>query len=117
MDLNAWKAQLRKRAAKLAVLALLHRDEMYGVQLLERLQAEGGLEISDGSIYPLLRRLQKDGKFRGRWVEEEEATHPRRYYSLTNAGRQMLLAMRAEWTAFEASMRRLLREEPVRATR
>lgn len=117
MDLNAWKAQLRKGAAELAVLAVLSREDTYGVLLFEKLQATGGFDLSEGSIYPLLRRLQKDGKIRGRWVEDDDATHPRRYYSLTRAGRQTLTEMIAEWTAFEASMRQILREEAVRAGR
>jgi hypothetical protein len=78
MDLNAWKAQLRKGAAELAALAILERKESYGLELLERIQGTGGLALSDGSIYPLLNRLQKDGKIRGRWVEDPDATHPRK---------------------------------------
>jgi PadR family transcriptional regulator PadR len=111
MELNAWRAQLRKGAAELAVLATLHRKESYGLELLERIQGAGGLALSEGSIYPLLSRLQKDGKIRGRWVEDPEAVHPRKYYSLTNDGRQLLAEMLTEWTVFEEAMRQVLGEE------
>ena len=111
MELSAWKAQLRKGAAELAVLAALHRSESYGVQLLERIHAAGGLDLSEGSIYPLLNRLQKDGKIRGRGVEEPEAVHPRKYYGLTDEGRALLAEMLAEWAQFEAGMRQILGEE------
>jgi PadR family transcriptional regulator PadR len=113
MDLNAWKAQLRKGAAELAALVILERKESYGLELLERIQGTGGLALSDGSIYPLLNRLQKDGKIRGRWVEDPEATHPRKYYTLTDEGRELLAEMLAEWARFEAGMRQILGEEEV----
>ena len=108
MELNAWKAQLRKGAAELAVLATLDRSETYGLDLLERIHAAGGLELSEGSIYPLLNRLQKEGKILGRWVEDPNAVHPRKYYGLTDDGRAMLAEMLAEWTQFEAGMRQIL---------
>ncbi len=108
MDLNAWKAQLRKGAAELAVLAVLDRTETYGLDLLERIHAAGGLDLSEGSIYPLLNRLQKEGKIRGRWVEDAEAAHPRKYYALTDEGRALLAGMLAEWGLFEAGMRQIL---------
>jgi PadR family transcriptional regulator, regulatory protein PadR len=111
MDLQAWKAQLRKGAAELAVLARLEQRESYGLELLEGLQATGTLELSEGSIYPLLNRLQKDGKIVGRWVDDRDAVHPRKYYRLTAAGRALLAEMLAEWAMFEAGMRLILGEE------
>lgn len=111
MELSAWKAQLRKGAAELAVLAALHRSESYGVQLLERIHAAGGLDLSEGSIYPLLNRLQKDGKIRGRWVEDADAAHPRKYYALTDEGRALLAEMLAEWARFAAGMNQIVDEE------
>jgi PadR family transcriptional regulator PadR len=111
MDLNAWKSQLRKGAAELAVLAALDRQESYGLELLERIHAAGGLDLSEGSIYPLLNRLQKEGKIRGRWVEDADAAHPRKYYGLTDDGRALLGEMLAEWAQFEAGMRHILAQE------
>jgi PadR family transcriptional regulator PadR len=116
VDLNAWKAQLRKGAAELAVLAALGHRESYGLELLERIHAAGGLELAEGSIYPLLNRLQKEGKIRGRWVEDDDATHPRKYYALTDDGRALLDDMVTEWTQFEAGMRHLLAQEAGRGT-
>lgn len=108
MELAAWRAQLRKGAAELAVLATLGRDEMYGLELLEHIRAAGGLDLAEGSIYPLLNRLQKEGKIRGRWVEDPDAAHPRKYYALTDEGRALLAEMTAEWVAFEAGMRQIV---------
>src|SRR3954468_10593018 len=114
MDLAAWKAQIRKGAAELAVLATLDRGECYGVELLEQIHGVGGLELSEGSIYPLLNRLQKEGKIRGRWVEDADAAHPRKYYQLTDEGRGLLAGMVAEWVQFESGMRQILAEEVAR---
>ena len=114
-DLAAWKAQLRKGAAELAVLATLERQETYGVDVLERIQMAGGLDLSGGSIYPLLNRLQQEGKIRGRWVDDPGASHPRKYYALTKAGRTVLSEMLLEWAQFEAGMRLILGEEESRA--
>ena len=116
MDLNAWKAQLRKGAAELAVLAVLDRRESYGLDLLDRVHDVGGLELAEGSIYPLLNRLQKEGKISGRWVEGD-AAHPRKYYRLTDDGRALLAEMLAEWTQFEGGMRQLLGTEVARESK
>lgn len=115
MDLATWRAQLRKGAAELAVLATLARGDTYGLELLEQIHAAGGLELAEGSIYPLLNRLQKEGKIRGRWVEDLDATHPRKYYGLTADGRALLAGMLAEWEQFEAGMRQLVSGEGLRA--
>lgn len=108
MELNAWRAQLRKGAAELAVLAEVGRRESYGVELLERIRVEAGLELAEGSIYPLLNRLQKEGKVTSRWVEDAGANHPRKYYSLTQSGAELLAQMLDEWHRFESGMRRVI---------
>jgi PadR family transcriptional regulator PadR len=115
MDLEAWKAQLRKGAAELAVLATLARGESYGVQLLESVNGAAGLELSEGSIYPLLNRLQKDGKIVGEWIEDSDSAHPRKYYSLTRDGRALLKEMLAAWHDFDHGMHEILKKEVTRA--
>jgi PadR family transcriptional regulator PadR len=103
-ELDAWRAQLRKGAAELAVLACLGEKERYGVEILERIHEAGGLDLSEGSIYPLLARLQKEGKIAGHWVVDPDAAHPRKYYALTAEGRSLLAEMLTEWESFAAAM-------------
>ena len=110
LNLASWGAQLRKGAVELAVLAILGHGESYGLALLDRLREAGGLDVSDGSIYPLLNRLQRDGKIAARWVEDVDASHPRKYYRLTADGSATLARMTEEWDRFESSMNRILRE-------
>lgn len=108
MDIERWKAQLRKGAAELAVLAVLDREESYGLAILDTVRGEGGLSISEGSIYPLLNRLEKAGKITARWVEDDDASHPRKYYALTEEGRTALNEMKAVWQLFQRDMSALL---------
>ena len=77
------------------VLGLLARREMYGYEIATTLaaqpQASGadtaeGIELAEGSVYPALRRLERDGLLNARWVEIGEGTPRRRYYVLTPAG-------------------------------
>lgn len=108
MDIERWKAQLRKGAAELAVLVVLDQEESYGLAILDTVRGEGGLAISEGSIYPLLNRLEKAGKITARWVEEEDASHPRKYYGLTDEGRAVLDEMKAAWHLFQRDMSTLI---------
>lgn len=110
MELDAWRSQLRKGAAELAVLAVLREGESYGIQLLETIRDQAGLELSEGSIYPLLKRLETEGKIASRWVDDADATHLRKYYSLTDEGIRILGLMRTEWHRFEKSMRAIVGE-------
>lgn len=111
MNLDAWKSQLRKGAAELAVLALLEARESYGLSILRALVERGGLEISEGTIYPLLNRLRRDGKIASRWVEEEGASHPRKYYFLTDDGRRLLGEMKVAWRELASNLDALVTGE------
>ena len=111
MEVERWKSQLWKGAAELAILALLERRESYGLQLLEEVRGREGLGLSDGTIYPLLNRLQKEGKISALWVEDPGANHPRKYYRLTGDGRALLQAMKSEWSAFRRSLTDLIEGE------
>jgi PadR family transcriptional regulator, regulatory protein PadR len=112
VDLERWKSQLWKGAAEMAILALLERRERYGVELLEAVRGREGLGLSDGTIYPLLNRLQKEAKVASRWVEAPGASHPRKYYALTGDGRALLQAMKTEWSAFRRNLTDLIEGEP-----
>jgi PadR family transcriptional regulator PadR len=111
VEVERWKSQLWKGAAELAILALLERRESYGLQLLEAVRGREGLGLSDGTIYPLLNRLQKEGRISALWVEDPGASHPRKYYRLTGEGRVLLQAMKSEWSTFRRSLTDLIEGE------
>jgi|SRR5581483_400104 len=103
---NAWKAQLKKGTLELAVLGLLSAKRHYGLELLERLN-ELDLEISDGSIYPLLSRLRAEKKVATEWIDEGVG-HAHKYYTLTPFGAQILQGMLAEWRKYTAALNRAI---------
>ena len=87
-----WETQMRKGWLELAILANLWEDKLYGLEIIRRLQAQSDLLLAEGTIYPILSRLKRDGLVDSNWVESESG-HPRKYYWLTAAGRRRAIAM------------------------
>jgi PadR family transcriptional regulator, regulatory protein PadR len=85
------------------VLALLELRPRFGLELVRGLAAADGLLTSDGTVYPLLGQLRDAGLVTSEW-RDEEGERARRYYSLTEAGRQSLTGFRADWTWFSAAV-------------
>jgi PadR family transcriptional regulator, regulatory protein PadR len=88
----------------LAVLAQL-QEEQYGYSVI-KLLAERGLEVDQGTLYPLLRRLETQGLLQSRWVLEE--ARPRRYYRISSEGETLLPRLREEWAKIVATVDPLL---------
>jgi len=101
-----WEAQLRKGCLDLAILAALWDKRLYGLEILKYLQEKAGLEIVEGTLYPILMRLKQEALLESTWVSE--AAHPRKYYWLTKAGRQRTLEMTETWEEFGQGISRLL---------
>jgi len=107
---NRWEAQLRKGALEMAALASLWQGRLYGLEIIRFLDSQSQLVLAEGTIYPILNRLKAEGLLSSEWVEAE-AGHPRKYYSLTDAGRDRLRQMAQAWSSFAGGLSRLL--EPV----
>jgi PadR family transcriptional regulator PadR len=105
-----WEAQLRKGCLEMAVLASLWNGRLYGLEILRVLERDSSLVLAEGTIYPILNRLRTEGLVLSEWVEAE-AGHPRKYYELTNIGRERAIRMAETWTQFSAGLGRLI--EPV----
>lgn len=108
MNLDSWKSQMRKGAAEFAVLSVLRDGELYGVELVSRLTGADSVGLSEGTVYPLLRRLQADGRLNARW-EVTDSAPPRKYYSLTKSGRDAADGMAVFWNEFAAQLNLLVR--------
>jgi len=106
-ETGKWETQLRKGGLGLAVLATLWPGRLYGLEMLRRLEADAGLSVPEGTIYPLLSRLKAEGLVTSEWVESD-AGHPRKYYALTELGRRRVRDMAAGWRAFANGLERLL---------
>jgi PadR family transcriptional regulator PadR len=96
---DALLAQMRKGTLQYCVLALLVDEERYGFDLVRALAETDGMVTSEGTIYPLLSRLRKDGLVETTW-QESTSGPPRRYYRLTKAGEAALTAFIVEWGRF-----------------
>jgi PadR family transcriptional regulator PadR len=96
---DALLAQMRKGTLQYCVLALLGDEERYGFDLVRALAETDGMVTSEGTIYPLLSRLRRDGLVETTW-RESTAGPPRRYYRLTKEGRAALGGFIDEWGRF-----------------
>lgn len=102
-----WERQVRKGWLELAILASLWKEKLYGLDILRRLESHSDLILAEGTIYPILNRLKADGLVDSRWIEGE-AGHPRKYYSLTAAGRRRAVAMARYASSFLSSIDALI---------
>jgi PadR family transcriptional regulator, regulatory protein PadR len=101
-------SQLRRGVLEYCVLALLARERLYGFDLVRRLGQVEGLVTSEGTIYPLLSRVRRDGWVSTSWVESETGP-PRRYYAITSDGEQALATFVDQWGRFRDSVDTLFR--------
>jgi PadR family transcriptional regulator PadR len=104
---EALQVQLRKGVLEMCVLALLSREDGYAYDIADRLSQLIGM--GEGTIYPLMRRLQSDGLVKT-YLEESDSGPPRKYYQLTTGGRTTLAAQIAEWSAFAGAVTKVLHE-------
>jgi PadR family transcriptional regulator, regulatory protein PadR len=100
-------AQLRRGALEYCVLALLSEGERYGFDLVRELSEVDGMVTSEGTIYPLLSRLRRDGMVTTTW-QESSSGPPRRYYKLTEAGEGALSSFTEEWGRFRDAVDQLV---------
>ncbi|MDZ4768540.1 MAG: helix-turn-helix transcriptional regulator [Chloroflexota bacterium] len=98
------RLELRRGIVVLAVLSQMDTAR-YGYSLIQQLAAQG-LDIEEGTLYPLLRRLEGQGLLESEWEVGE--TRPRKYYRISPFGRDVLVALRAEWLETVEVMRAIL---------
>ena len=101
-------AQYKKGVLELCVLSLLEKGDCYGYEISETLAER--IEIADGTVYPILRKLKADGLLTT-YLQEESGGPPRKYYRLTELGRETYRSDRAEYLKFAQEIRNLLEEE------
>jgi DNA-binding PadR family transcriptional regulator len=98
--------ELRRGVIVMAVLSHL-QEEQYGYSIM-KLLADQGLDVDQGTLYPLLRRLEGQGLLESRWRVEE--ARPRRYYVISPTGKDVLLRLKAEWRKIVETMSRIMKE-------
>lgn len=101
---DSLRLELRRGCLVMAVLAQL-RSEHYGYTLKKEL-ADQGLDIDEGTLYPLLRRLESQGLLVSEWREEDRRN--KRFYRLSPDGKGVLKELLAEWQSINASVNRIV---------
>ncbi len=105
---DRWVTQMRRGLLEFLVLAVLRHQEAYGYAILNELQRHEGPEVTESTLYLLLARLTKESLLTARQAPSPEGP-PRRYYSLTAAGRHRLIEMTAYWKTISKSAESVLR--------
>lgn len=100
--------QFKKGALELCVLVLLDKKDYYGYELVRKVSDQ--IEISEGTIYPLLRRLSKD-MYVTTYLQESSEGPSRKYYKLTDEGRTNLKEMLEEWKEFTQAVNYLIDDQ------
>jgi PadR family transcriptional regulator, regulatory protein PadR len=95
MDIENAKAQMRKGVLELCILAIIEEDEVYSKDIADRLK-DNDLIVVEGTLYPLLARLKNDGLLDYSWRESNSGP-PRKYFKITDLGRQFLDALTTSW--------------------
>jgi DNA-binding PadR family transcriptional regulator len=98
--------ELRRGVIVLAVLSQLGREQ-YGYSLL-KLLSDKGLAVDQGTLYPLLRRLELQGLLQSSWKIEEG--RPRRYYVISSDGQKLLPQLKEEWKSMVSTMGKMLKD-------
>ncbi len=102
--------QFKKGVLELCVLVVLCRKDFYGYELVQAISKS--IDIAEGTVYPILRRLTKEGYFQT-YIQESAEGPARKYYQVTDKGRQYKTELLSEWNRFVAGVSTLIGKEEV----
>ncbi|WP_338793542.1 PadR family transcriptional regulator [Bernardetia sp. MNP-M8] len=108
--LDKWKSQVKKGTLSFIVLNAISKKELYGYELIEIIKQSTAIEIAEGTLYPLMNRLSKEGLTTSKWVEQESGI-PRKYYLITLEGKVTLKEMRNYWNELQESITKITSHE------
>lgn len=98
MGVDEWKSQLKRGILEYSILLLIKTKSYYGYEIINELSHWEIISAKEGTVYPLLRRLQKENYLASVWKDSIEGLPPRKYYTLTDKGKEYLTLMSNEWT-------------------
>jgi PadR family transcriptional regulator PadR len=98
------RSQLYKGIAEVVLLSLLKDGSRYGLEILEQLRSIARLSLADGTIYPLLYRLERTGLVASEWRFDMKGVRPRKYYKLTKRGNAELRVLLHEWRELSSNL-------------
>lgn len=104
--IHKWESQVKKGILSLVVLNIISKGDFYGYELIEEIRKYTLIDIAEGTLYPLLIRLKDDNLVTSKWVEQESGI-PRKYYSLTDEGKETLAEMKKYWDNLYTSIQKI----------
>ena len=104
-----WTTQLRKGLLELCILNVVGRERVYGYDIVKQLRGIDALVVREGTIYPILSRLKRDGLVTTS-LEESPEGPARKYYELTRRGTQLLAEMNSYWDVLASGIKTLRKE-------
>ncbi len=111
---DGWTSQMHKGLLELSILALIEKRPSYGYEIVTRLANTPRLAVSEGTVYPILRRLKGQSWLVTYW-EESDSGPPRQYYRLSKEGKNKLRTMRKEWLNLVADVNEIVGAESLQS--
>jgi len=102
------KSQMRKGILEYCILSIINRQEVYTSDILEALR-QADLLVVEGTLYPLLSRLKNNGLLKYRWQESTDGP-PRKYFTLTDEGQEILATLNEEWGAISKAITQITKQ-------
>ena len=96
-NIEDWKSQIKRGTLEYCIMLMMEQRPRYGYEIISELEKYPMLAAKESTIYPLLRRLLKEGYLTSTWKETTEGLPPRKYYTITGKGKEYLDAMNEEW--------------------
>lgn len=111
MEKSDWIAQVKRGILEYSIMSILSKKETYGYDIIDTLSRWEVLKTKEGTVYPLLKRLEKEQLIQHNWKESKEGLPPRKYYSLTDEGKLFLQMMDNEWKNLTGAIKKIKSEE------
>ena len=108
-----YERQMKKGVLDMIVLELLKSETKYGYQIIQEMRERSGdiFSLKDGTLYPILYRLEDDGLVVSKWSEPEGKQIPRKYYEITEAGKETLSEIEAIWKKISGGISRIMEDK------
>lgn len=108
-----YEQQMKKGVLEMLVLKQLEKEERYGYQLISQLRDKSGglFALKEGTLYPILYRLEDDGLVVSRWSQPQGKEVSRKYYVITEEGKEGLKELSALWRDFSGQVSKMMEEE------
>lgn len=110
---DKYERQMKKGVLDMLVLKLLESEAKYGYQMIQEIRdrSEEIFMLKDGTLYPILYRLEEDGMIRSKWSEAVGKQVPRKYYEITETGRNALKSIEQTWKSITKGIAKIMGEE------